>query len=392
MESLEDIIARVITEDSYKCILSGPVDKSERYRRIELDSIGDHYYVEKQTETQVFHEKMQYAEVKSSIQSLLGSHYRDLHVWSAGHEYAVRISKKGKVSLRDTVPIKAPPVRQAHNREKNYILKQGMHIEPLVDMGIFTREGKVVQAMYDKYRQINRFVEIVDDEMKKNEKDELQILDFGCGKSYLTFVLYYYFTEIKKINVKMIGLDVKRDVIEKCEATAEKYGYENLEFRVGDIGSYESDGGVDVVITLHACDTATDYALFNAIRWNADMIFSVPCCQHELNAQIESDGLALLTRYGIVKERFSSLMTDAIRCNLLECFGYSAQMIEFVAFDHTPKNIMIRATKRRDKTSASGNKKIRLAEVESVMNEFHVRPTLYRLLTDESEAMRSIHA
>lgn len=231
--------------------------------------------------------------------------------------------------------------------------------------------------MYDKYRQINRFIEIVDDEVRNIDKEELTILDFGCGKSYLTFVLYYYFTRIRKRNIHMIGLDLKADVIEKCSAAAVKYGYDRLHFEVGDIGQFSYDKPVDIVITLHACDTATDFALYNAVRWNTQRIFSVPCCQHELNGQIDSDRLSLLTRYGIVKERFSSLLTDAIRCNLLECCGYKTQMIEFVAFDHTPKNVMIRAVKK-----TGIDKKARLHEVEQALEEFHVQPTLYRLLKD----------
>ncbi|ENY99858.1 hypothetical protein HMPREF1092_02995 [Clostridium thermobutyricum] len=310
------------------------------------------------------------------------NNYKNLNAWSKNSTYDLKISKKGKIFLgkKGGDNSKIASKASSHNKEKNYILKEGMIIEPLIDLGVFSKEGKVINSKYDKYKQINRFVEIVDDEIKKNDFKELTILDFGCGKSYLTFVLYYYFVKIKNIKVKMIGLDLKKDVIEKCNKIAEGYGYDNLHFELGDINGFKYENKVDMVITLHACDTATDYALYNAVKWNAKMIFSVPCCQHEFNSQMDTDTFSIISKYGIIKERMAALMTDAVRGNLLEAAGYKTQLLEFIDIAHSPKNILIRASKGG---VSKAKKEKAIEEVNNLVNEFNFKPTLLKLLQDD---------
>ena len=232
--------------------------------------------------------------------------------------------------------------------------------------------------MYDKFRQINRFLELVNDEMDRFPADRpIRIIDFGCGKSYLTFILYYYLVQVRKMDVSITGLDLKAAVIDHCNQAAEKYGYDKLHFELGDINGYTPDGPVDMVITLHACDTATDYALFNAISWNVKLILSVPCCQHEVNAQMHAEHLSLFTRYGLIQERMAALITDSIRANLLTYMGYSTQVVEFIDMAHTPKNILLRARKAKLPEST---KRQALEEVRTALEEFHIQPTLYKLL------------
>ena len=371
------LLDKLLADNPYKLVASKPT--GSQWKKVALVKKDQYYQAEQYTDKQVFHKNMPKEELPDYLEEQLGTHFLQLNSWGENWEYNLTISKKGKWLLgrAKSKGEQAPEAASGHNRQKNYILPEGCVIPPLVDMGIFTQSGQVVKSMYDKYRQINRFIEMVDDALKDGNWKQLNIIDFGCGKSYLTFILYYYFTEIKHLPVTMTGLDLKADVIKNCNAAAAKYGYENLHFELGDINGYQSDKPVDMVVTLHACDTATDYALYNAIRWNASMIFSVPCCQHELNGQIKSDSLSLLTRYGIIKERTAALMTDAIRGNILEACGYRTQILEFIDLSHTPKNLLIRAVK---KNSPEEKKEQALQEVKRLMEEFQLDPTLYRLL------------
>ena len=380
MTELKDFIFAIFENEIKKAVISKPASKENEFKKITISRMPKFFQIAKHTPKQVFHENVQFGDVANRANELMGKDFLQFNAWSGDKEYYI-IDKNGKFIFKTRGNANATPVAPAdHNRQKQYILKEGTVIEPLVDMGIFTKEGKVVKAMYDKYKQINRLIEIIDDSVKQRDYKKLNIIDFGCGKSYLTFIVYYYLTEIKGIDATIIGLDLKKDVIEKCNKAAEKYGYKNLHFELGDINGYKCPFDVDMVITLHACDTATDFALYNAINWGAKMIFSVPCCQHELNSQIKTENLSVLTRYGIIQERFSALLTDSIRGNLLEYCGYKTQLLEFIDFAHTPKNILIRAVLKDSQTNATKEKA--LTEVKSAMSEFNVEPTLYKLLSE----------
>lgn len=385
MEELKRTLEEVFKSEIIKIVISNKVKKDEKYNKIAINlkknNKNKFYQIEKFTDKQVFHENIKINEISDKVGELIFGNYKQMTAWSNNEIFDLKISKKGKIFLGKKKNDNSKIVAKGHNKEKNYILKEGMIIEPLIDLGVFTKEGKVVNSKYDKYKQINRFIEIIDDEIKKNDYKELTILDFGCGKSYLTFVLYYYFVKIKNINVKMIGLDLKEDVIKKCNDIAKRYNYENLHFELGDINGFKYNNKVDMVITLHACDTATDYALYNAIKWNSKMIFSVPCCQHEFNSQMKANELSILTKYGIVQERVAALMTDSVRANLLECMGYKTQLLEFIDIAHSPKNILIRASKNN---ISKEKKEKSLNEVNNLIRTFNFNPTLYNLLKNDN--------
>lgn len=379
MNEYTEYLERIAGEQPMRVILSNPGRKELAFHRIELQRKDGCYQAEKRTQKQAFHQRVEESQLAEYCGRWLSQGFRQLNAWTQEKEYSLKLSKKGKAlfgSRKSAQPVKAP---EGHNRKKQYLLKEGTVIPPLVDMGIFTKEGKVVQSMYDKYRQINKFIEFVDNAVESSGLTKIHLIDFGCGKSYLTFVVYYYLVFIRRMEAEVIGLDLKADVIEKCNQAAQKYGYDHLHFQVGDINGYRSPMPVDMVISLHACDTATDYALFNAICWDAKIIISVPCCQHEFCSQMDSQELPILQRYGIVKERTAALMTDAVRGNLLESCGYKTQLLEFIDFAHTPKNILIRAVKSN---ISAAHKARMLEEVEQLCRCFHLEPTLLRLLRE----------
>lgn len=305
---------------------------------------------------------------------------RQMHMETAGAVYTVLVSKKGRVTVKKKAQEnREKEVDMSHNRKKRYILEEGVPVPFLKDLGVMTTEGRVVNSKFDKFRQINRFLEFIEDILPELDRDrELTILDFGCGKSYLTFAMYYYLHELKGYDIRVIGLDLKKDVIGHCNELGQKYGYEKLSFLEGNIADYKGADRVDMVVTLHACDTATDFALAKAVSWKAKVILSVPCCQHELNGQMENEVLGPVFKYGLIRERMAALVTDALRAQHLEREGYAVQILEFIDMEHTPKNILIRAV--RNGREGENREAIRRCE------EFlHVSPTLGRLLGHEGK-------
>lgn len=388
----KEYIDQIVEAQPLRIVVSCPKSKENEILKVKYSlksSTGKvEYQIEKFTKKQVFHENIGEDSLGQSLEEVMED-YKQLSAESKNYSIDLRLSKKGKVFFSKKSQKNQIKINTSHNKKKNYILEEGMDIPALKDLGVFTKDGKVVNSRYDKYKQINRFVELIDHEIKNISEDyqkgsdkclHILVLDFGCGKSYLTFVLYYYFTEIKNMNVKITGLDLKKDVIDYCNDVAEKYGYDQLRFELGDINGYKYENKVDMVITLHACDTATDYAIYNAIKWKVKMIFSVPCCQHEINASIRPSSLNIISRYGIIQERVSALLTDSVRANILEALGYKTQLLEFIDIAHSPKNLLIRAVK----TNISQEKKAKsLSEVEALRSEFNFDQTLYKLCKDD---------
>ncbi len=308
------------------------------------------WQLEKHKNNQVFHENMDEKAFLKWLESNGKNTFRQVCLTAEGTtiHYTVFPDKIKRKETGNAVKT----AQQSHNKEKSYILKQGENIPALVDLGVFSKDFNIVKSKYDKFKQINRFVEIIDDAFSKLGKDEITILDFGCGKSYLTFIVYYYFTEIKKVRANVIGYDLKEDVVKNCNEIAKRYGYDNLKFYVNDVTKDELyKGNVDMVITLHACDIATDFALYHAIANKVSNIFSVPCCQHEICQSIKKGGdFDLLLNHGLIKERFSALLTDSIRAEILKECGYEVDIVEFVDFAHSPKNLMLRCKLKNLKT------------------------------------------
>ena len=381
MEQIRTLLEESINESLYQMVLSNARNKEAilkaKVRPVMLQK-ELYFQVSRFVGKQVLHQNCTKEQLAEEVISMLKSDFKQLEIETTSYRATVLISKKGTVTVKKKMHVSAKqPIDMSHNRSKKYILQEGTRVEFLVDLGVQTQEGKIVKSKYDKFRQINRYLEFVEDILPELPKDRpIQIIDFGCGKSYLTFALYYYLHILQKRDVNMIGLDLKEDVIRTCNMLKDKYGYDKLHFIHGDISSFCDTDQVDMVVTLHACDTATDYALAKAVKWNAKVIFAVPCCQHEINKQIENEMLEPILKYGLLKERISALLTDGIRANVLEQMGYDTQVVEFIDMEHTPKNILIRGVKKKEATIPSAS----LADMEAAL---HIKPTLRQLLNGE---------
>ncbi|MCH5281082.1 MAG: SAM-dependent methyltransferase [Lachnospiraceae bacterium] len=383
MDKLEQLLTRILNESLIQVTISGKKSGSREDGIIKIQirpvRIKDRllFQAARYGKDKVFHENLTSEETKIFIKEALKS-YKQLQAKGDRYMASVLSGKKDNYSIKWKDMQEENRSSFSHDREKEYILSGDTPIPFLVDLGVQTKDGKIVKSKYDKFRQINRFLEYIRDILPELPKDrEISVLDFGCGKSYLTFAMYYYLKILKGLDVSIIGLDLKEDVIKTCNDLKEKYGYHKLTFLTGDIGGYEGRTQVDMVVTLHACDTATDYAIAKAVAWNAKVILTVPCCQHELNGQIYNELMEPVFKHGLLKERMAALLTDGLRASLLEQAGYQVQVLEFIDMEHTPKNILLRCV-RRDHIRPKQKE-----TCEELSAFFHVQPTLLRLLKED---------
>ena len=393
MSDLQSLFTDCLNETLIRVILSNPSSKDGVIKicaRPMLKNKSLLFQIEEYTKTQVFHKNLTAGDAGSYLTGKLSSDtssqtasFKNALVETQSFTANVLVSKKGTITIKKKMntSAKQPKISLSHNRKKKYILEEGIPVPFLIDLGVMTQNGNIINAHYDKFRQINRFLEYIEDILPSLPTGrELRILDFGCGKSYLTFAIYYYLKVLKGYPVRITGLDLKEDVIRHCNELAVKYGYDKLEFLCGDIAYYDGCSQVDMVVTLHACDTATDYALAKAVGWGAKVILSVPCCQHELNKQMKNDLLSPVLHYGILKERMAALITDGLRAQILEANGYRTQILEFIDMAHTPKNLLIRAV-------YNGHCADNKAQINELLAAFDVNPTLYRLLCKKNNTI-----
>lgn len=388
---LRQILEFCLDKDLERILLTNPVDAST-FSKTKIRPLllkGELIFqAEEQRGKQAFHKNLNIDEAILYVENCLAHNFRQGEITSAKGKGTVLVSKKGKMTVKFKQQARIITQKTLeHNRKKQYLLPEGTPVPFLVDLGVMTKEGQIVHSRYDKYRQINRFLEFIEDILPQLDKHkENVIIDFGCGKSYLTFAMYYYLKELKGYPVRIIGLDLKEDVIRHCSELSIRYGYDKLSFTCGDIASYEGVDHVDMVVTLHACDLATDYALEKAVGWDAKVILSVPCCQHELNKQIKNPVLQPVLEYGLIKERMAALYTDAIRAQILEYTGYNTQILEFIDMEHTPKNILLRAVSRKkNEISPAEEEKSQKAgeQVKELIRFLHADPAIVRLLAPE---------
>ncbi len=341
-----DIIKELLVKNELiEIIISGKEEKTTEYNKISIKPfLKDEiiyfqfaYIYDKKTT----HENIEAVEtIDKLVEDFVN--FKQMVIFANSNDYQVLKNKKGVKVIKNKASKKQGEL--LHNRKKNYIIPEDEPCKFLEILGVMNEKGKVFKDKYDKFRQINKYLEFIRDiKDELNKKKKIRIVDFGSGKAYLTFALYYYINEVLGVEAEITGIDLKKDVVEFCNDTAKKLEYKNLKFLWGDIKTFTEFEGIDMIVTLHACDIATDMAIAHGIKWKSRIIMVVPCCQHEIFTQIKNDSMSPLLKHGILKERISSLVTDAARGNLLEVVGYNVQFVEFIDMEHTPKNIMIRA-------------------------------------------------
>lgn len=399
MEQVRLLVERLMIEQSFiQGTLSSVRRKTpEQATKVQIKPVmlkgKSHYQFTFTVGQKVLHENIAAEEASAKLLLLLNDEFKQALLQAKDADYQILANKPAKASiLRKQASKAAVPLDLSHNRKKNYLLNEGDVVPFLIELGVMNAQGKVLAAKYDKFKQINRFLEMVDDVVPHLQHNkQLEIIDFGCGKSYLTFALYHYLAHMQKLNVRMTGLDLKEDVIAGCSALAVKLGYEHLNFRLGDIKDYNQTDKVDMIVTLHACDTATDAALEKAVRWDATVILSVPCCQHELYDQVTNEALTPMLQHGIIKERFAALATDSLRAQLLDILGYKTQIIEFIDVENTPKNLLIRAIKQTDGVEGASADTIckKAKEYLSFKQMLQITPYMEKALADRLQPIFS---
>lgn len=307
---IDKVVKEVIDDGIINITFSNKFRKSYEYTKVNISKIEDYYQISNYTEKQVFHESIEHKHLEYVILNLFKD-YKQMDGFTQNNSYNIRVNKKGNVLMRKNAMANSDKVN-SHNRSKNYVLENYAEMEVLKDLGIISHDNQIISGMRDKFKQINKYVELVDDLIKNDNLEKLKIVDFGSGKSYLTFVLYEYLSKSKHLDVEMIGIDLKESVIKDNIKLADKYAFKNLKFIFGDINDIEINN-VDMVISLHACDIATDLALNKALEWKSKYIVSVPCCQNELYTQLKSNKFSKMVDFNIIKECMSALITDTVR-------------------------------------------------------------------------------
>jgi SAM-dependent methyltransferase len=347
-----------------------------------------HYQLASRRGSQEVHENLAPDAALTRIESEFGTHYEHAHLMTAAADFHARIARGGAVQVKRSKPSRqasAGPTGESHDRARQHVIAEGRPCAFLAEIGVMTPDGTVRASRRKKFRQVNRYLELAGDIIGDLPAEgPLRVVDFGCGKSYLTFALHHLLTAIHGREVEIVGLDRKADVIADCRRIADRLGCRGLSFEAGDIATHDPGGPVHLAVSLHACDTATDDAIAQAVRWQSDVILAVPCCQHELAAKLGGDFLPAVQRHGILKDRLAAIVTDALRSAALEACGYRAQVVEFIDMEHTAKNVLIRAVRRPAPPPASALQEYRSLKASAGLEEIH----LDRVLGDSLAAKR----